>query len=92
MPLSLLPSLTKARFLDLNFFRAFPVGIVKVEMVDIGIQSETEDLSDNETAAQQTGRRPTMLQVVPEVEEEHEQDNELVYCGLDFKIIDLFVL
>ena len=91
MPLSLLPSLTKARFLDLNFFRAFPVGIVKVEMVDIGIQSETEDLSDNETAAQQTGRRPTMLQVVPEVEEEHEQDNELVYCGLDFKIID-FVL
>ena len=92
MPLSLLPSLTKARFLDLNFFRAFPVGIVKVEMVDIGIQSETEDLSDNETAAQQTGRRPTMLQVVPEVEEEHEQDKELVYCGLDFKIIDLFVL
>ena len=92
MPLSLLPSLTKARFLDLNFFRAFPVGIVKVEMVDIGIQSETEDLSDNETAAQQTGRRPTMLQVVPEVEEEHEQDNELVYCGLDFKIIYLFVL
>lgn len=53
------------------------VGIVKVEMVDIGIQSETEDLSDNEAAAQQTGRRPTMLQVVPEVEEEHEQDNEL---------------
>lgn len=53
-------------------------------MVDIGIQSETEDLSDNEAAAQQTGRRPTMLQVVPEVEEEHEQDNELVYCGLDF--------
>lgn len=92
MPLSLLPSLTKARFLDLIFFRAFPVGIVKVEMVDIGIQSETEDLSDNETAAQQTGRRPTMLQVVPEVEEEHEQDNELVYCGLDFKIIDMFVL
>lgn len=84
-----MPSLTKA---DLIFFRAFPVGIVKVEMVDIGIQSETEDLSDNETAAQQTGRRPTMLQVVPEVEEEHEQDNELVYCGLDFKIIDLFVL
>lgn len=89
MPLSLLPSLTKA---DLIFFRAFPVGIVKVEMVDIGIQSETEDFSDNEAAAQQTGRRPTMLQVVPEVEEEHEQDNELVYCGLDFKIIDLFVL
>lgn len=92
MPLSLLPSLTKARFLDLIFFRAFPVGIVKVEMVDIGIQSETEDLSDNEAAAQQTGKRPTMLQVVPEVEEEHEQDNELVYCGLNFKIIDLFVL
>ena len=84
-----MPSLTKA---DLIFFRAFPVGIVKVEMVDIGIQSETEDFSDNEAAAQQTGRRPTMLQVVPEVEEEHEQDNELVYCGLDFKIIDLFVL
>lgn len=92
MPLSLLPSLTEARFLDLIFFRTFPVGIVKVEMVDIGIQSETEDLSDHETAAQQTGRRPTMLQVVPEVEEEHEQENELVYCGLDFKIIDLFVL
>ncbi|XP_022797869.1 bromodomain testis-specific protein-like, partial [Stylophora pistillata] len=53
------------------------VGSVKVDMVDIGIQSETEDLSDSESATQQTGRKPTVLQVVPEVEEEHEDDDEL---------------
>ncbi len=45
-------------------------------MVDIGIQSETEDLSDIESNAQQSGsRKPSFLQVVPE--EEHE-DGELV--------------
>ena len=49
---------------------------VAVEMVDIGIQSETEDLSDIDSGAQQLGRKPSVLQVVPE--EEHEEDNELV--------------
>lgn len=44
-------------------------------MVDIGIQSETEDLSDIESSAQQSGRKPSFLEVVPE--EEHE-DGELV--------------
>ena len=42
-------------------------------MVDVGTQSETEDLSDIETRVQD--RKPSLLQVVPE--EEHE-DDELV--------------
>ena len=46
-------------------------------MVDVGIQSETEDLSDIEAGVQGTAadRKPSLLQVVPE--EEHE-DCELV--------------
>lgn len=46
-------------------------------MVDVGIQSETEDLSDIESS--QTARKPSLLQVVPE--EEHE-DSELVNLAL----------
>ena len=46
-------------------------------MVDIGIQSESDDLSDAETSVQGNAadRRPSLLQVVPE--EEYE-DGELV--------------
>ena len=46
-------------------------------MVDIGIQSETDDLSDAETSLQGNAadRKPSLLQVVPE--EEYE-DGELV--------------
>lgn len=46
-------------------------------MVDIGIQSESDDLSDAETSAQGNAadRKPPLLQVVPE--EEYE-DGELV--------------
>lgn len=45
-------------------------------MVDVGIQSETEDLSDTELSAPITAdRKPSVLEAVPE--EEHE-DNELV--------------
>jgi len=48
-------------------------------MVDVGIQSETEDLNDIETSAD---RKPS-LQVVPE--EEHE-DGELVTCEVHYSI------
>ena len=58
----------------------YTIGTVAVEMVDIGIQSETEDLSDIDSSAQQLGRKPSVLQVVPE--EEHEEDNELVNLRL----------
>ena len=44
-------------------------------MVDMATQSENEDLSDIESSVQQTSRKPSFLQVVPE--EEHE-DDELV--------------
>ena len=44
-------------------------------MVDIAIQSDTEELSDIESGALQSARKPSFLQVVPE--EEHE-DDELV--------------
>ena len=45
-------------------------------MVDVGIQSETEDLSDTELSAPITAdRKPSLLEAVPE--EEHEND-ELV--------------
>ena len=51
-------------------------------MVDVGIQSETEDLSDIDlSVGTTTDRKPSMLEAVPE--EEHE-DNELV--------ITLFIL
>ena len=49
-----------------------PVGTTAVEMVDMATQSETEDLSDNESNAQLNFRKPSSLQVVPE--EEHEED------------------
>lgn len=50
--------------------------VTSVEMVDVGIQSETEDLSDLETNVQgyAADRKPSFLHVVPE--EEHE-DSEL---------------
>jgi len=51
------------------------VGTTAVEMVDMATQSETEDLSDIESNAQQNSRKPSFLQVVPEEEDE---DDELV--------------
>lgn len=56
----------------LSLFSTMPVGTTAVEMVDMATQSETEDLSDNESNAQQNFRKPSSLQVVPE--EEHEED------------------
>lgn len=55
-----------------SLFSPMPVGTTAVEMVDMATQSETEDLSDNESNAQQNFRKPSSLQVVPE--EEHEED------------------
>lgn len=51
------------------------VGTTAVELVDMATQSETEDLSDIESNAQQSSRKPSFLQVVPEEEDE---DDELV--------------
>lgn len=55
------------------------VATTAVEMVDIATQSETEDLSDIESNGQQSSRKPSFLQVVPE--EEHE-DDELVNSAI----------
>ena len=55
------------------------VGTTVVEMVDSATQSETEDLSDIESNAQQSSRKPSSLQVVPE--EDHE-DDELVNLAI----------
>lgn len=58
-------------FLILHF-----IATTSVEMVDVGIQSEAEDLSDTELSAPVTAdRKPSVLEAVPE--EEHE-DIELV--------------
>ena len=54
-----------------------------VEMVDVGIQSETEELSDIETSVYGAADRKPSLQVVPE--EEHE-DGELVTCEVHCSI------
>ena len=59
----------------LTLFSTVRVSTTAVEMVDIATQSETEDLSDIESNAQHSSRKPSFLQVVPE--EEHE-DDELV--------------
>lgn len=55
------------------------VATTAVEMVDIATQSETKDLSDIESNVQQSSRKPSFLQVVPE--EEHE-DDELVNSAI----------
>ena len=60
--------------------------VTSVEMVDVGIQSETEDLSDLETNVQgyAADRKPSFLHVVPE--EEHE-DSELVNTSLEMTCV-----
>ena len=61
----------ESHFLILHF-----IVTTSVEMVDVGIQSEAEDLSDTELSAPVTvDRKPSVLEAVPE--EEHE-DIELV--------------
>lgn len=61
----------ESHFLILHF-----IVTTSVEMVDVGIQSEAEDLSDTELSAPVTAdRKPSVLEAVPE--EEHE-DIELV--------------
>jgi len=52
-------------------------------MVDVGIQSETEDLSDIETSAYGAADSKPSLQVVPEEEQE---DGELVTCEVHCSI------
>ena len=49
-------------------------------MVDIGTQSETDDLSDTETSVQGNiaDRKPSSLQVVPE--EEYEDGELVINC------------